>query len=108
FRNASHEQQVASLVQEVLGETTGDSPDVFVSSSHEVSPTWGEYERCMTTIINSYVGPRTGKYLDELVAELETRQFTGAFSIMKSDGGTASPGDAARYPVTLIASGPAG
>jgi N-methylhydantoinase A len=107
FRNPTHEQKLAALV----AEKTANGPDksgVFISVSHEVAPTWGEYERAMTTIINAFVGPKTGRYIEALASELEDRAFGGSFTIMKSDGGGAKPHDVSRFPVTLIASGPAG
>jgi N-methylhydantoinase A len=108
FRNPEHEQELVRLIADAERGRDGNGGAVFVSASHEVAPTWGEYERAMTTIINAYVGPRTGRYIRDLADELEAREFGGTFSIMKSDGGGATLADAARFPVALISSGPAG
>jgi N-methylhydantoinase A len=100
FRNPRNEQRAKELV--------ADHGALFTSVSHEVAPNWGEYERTMTTIINSYVGPDTASYIDDLRRELDERGFRGRFSVMKSNGGVSSARAASRYPVTLLFSGPAG
>jgi N-methylhydantoinase A len=107
FRNPEHERALVRLV-EAAGNGNGNGRRHFITASSDVAPTWGEYERTMTTLINAYVGPRTGRYITDLEGELQRREFGGTFSIMKSDGGGASLEDAARFPVTLISSGPAG
>jgi N-methylhydantoinase A len=101
FRNPSHEARVKELIAE-------RAPALFTSISHEVAPSWGEYERMMTTIINSYVGPDTATYIEQLGSVLHERGFRGVFSVMKSSGGVASRQEASRFPVTLLFSGPAG
>ncbi|MCW3020571.1 MAG: hydantoinase/oxoprolinase family protein, partial [Solirubrobacterales bacterium] len=101
FRNPSHEQRVKELI-------AAAAPQAFSSISHEVAPSWGEYERTMTTVINSYVGPDTATYIEDLERELRERGFKGLFNVMKSSGGVASSQEAGRLPVTLLSSGPAG
>ena len=49
--NPSHEQAVAEIIAKA-------NPSLFVSSSSEVVPYQGEYERTATTIINAYIGPK--------------------------------------------------
>jgi N-methylhydantoinase A len=101
FRNTDHERRTREIVAAM-------APDAFTSYSHEVAPSWGEYERTMTTVINGYVGPDTASYIAELERDLASRGFAGLFSVMKSSGGVASAGEASRLPVTLLSSGPAG
>jgi N-methylhydantoinase A len=62
----------------------------------------------MTAVINSYVGIETGEYLGRMSHELSDRGYTGSVAIMESTGGVADPVSAARFPVRLILSGPAG
>ena len=50
MRNAAHEQRVAQLIWE-------RHPELFVTASSGVSARVGEYERTMTGVINSYIGP---------------------------------------------------
>ena len=39
---------------------------MHVSASHEVLPQFREYERCSTTVIDAYLSPLLGRYLDRL------------------------------------------
>src|SRR6267378_468991 len=61
FANPAHEKALAEAI-----------PDVFVSSSAEVSPRLGEYERTVATVLNSYVGPASSRYLSDLESRLQT------------------------------------
>jgi N-methylhydantoinase A len=101
FRNPDNEVRALAILRE-------EAPDVFASVSHEVAPSWGEYERTMTAVINGYVGPDTASYIARLAQDLEGRGFRGLFAVMKSSGGVASGEEASRFPVTLLSSGPAG
>jgi 5-oxoprolinase (ATP-hydrolysing) len=65
-----------------------------------------EYERTITTVVNSYVAPRVSTYLQNLSATLQAK--TGHLRVLRSDGGLASVSLASRFPVTLALSGPAG
>lgn len=75
----------------------------YLCRSSEVSPEYREYERASTTVINAYVGPLMDAYLGEL-----DRGTGGRVSIMQSNGGFISAGEARRYAVRTILSGPAG
>jgi N-methylhydantoinase A len=103
FQNPTNERLARAAVESEVGHT-----NTFVSVSHEVAPSWGEYERTMSAIINCYTGPETAAYIGEIERELRERGFHGSFSVMKSDGGVATAAEAARRPVTLLSSGPAG
>ena len=41
----------------------------YLCCSHEISPEFREYERASTTLINAYVGPLMGAYLERLGAD---------------------------------------
>ncbi len=102
FRNPEHEQRLREIIHE-------ESSDVYISCSHEVSPTLGEYERTVATCINSIVGPGTEEYLRELDSELGDRfEFDDPFLLMQCNGGTIPGHQAADSPIMLIGSGPAG
>src|SRR5947208_5961888 len=90
FANPAHEQSLAQAI-----------PEVFVSSSSEVSPRLGEYERTVATVLNSYVGPACSRYLSDLQSRLATPLL-----VMQSNGGVL-PASAAS-PLGTIDSGPAG
>src|SRR6266446_6309495 len=78
YLNPAHERRLAALVAE-------EAPHVTVTLSHEVSPTFREYERASTTVVNAYVMTAIREYLRGL-ATAEAMQ---------------------RYPVRMIESGPA-
>ncbi|MEP7104674.1 MAG: hydantoinase/oxoprolinase family protein, partial [Chloroflexota bacterium] len=84
------------------------APDLRVAISSEVVPEIREYERTSTTVANVYVQGRTERYLAEMQARLGRQGFKGSFRLMLSGGGIATPETAARFPVRLLESGPAG
>ncbi|MGD9603241.1 MAG: hydantoinase/oxoprolinase family protein [Gammaproteobacteria bacterium] len=101
FANGAHERRIREILAEAL-------PGVPVSISSEVIPEMQEYERAITTVVNSYVRPVVGRYVDNLQAELDRTMGGVKLGILKSDGGLASSRAAADYPVNLLMSGPAG
>lgn len=100
YRQPAHEQSVASM----LGE---EFPQVAVSTSAEVAPQIGEYERTCTTVCNAYVRPLVDRYLASLEAELDLLGFEGRLLLMDSAGGLISTTTARALPVRLLESGPA-
>lgn len=84
------------------------APEARVSISSEVVPEIREYERTSTTVANVYVQRRTERYLADMQARLSGLGFEGALRMMLSGGGIATPETAARFPIRLLESGPAG
>ncbi|MDP6484274.1 MAG: hydantoinase/oxoprolinase family protein, partial [Nitrospinota bacterium] len=101
YANAKNEERARALIEARL-------PGVFVSTSAEVVPEFREYERFSTTVLNAYVAPPIDRYLRRLQAGLGKGGFHGPLHVMTSSGGVMSPGEAARLPVHLLLSGPAG
>ncbi len=101
FRNPAHEERVGAVIREM-------QPNAFVSLSCQVSPIIGEYERTATTVLNSYLAPKVANYLDRIENLLRDRGFRGKFNVLNSAGGVVPAREAARKPVLLVASGPAG
>jgi N-methylhydantoinase A len=101
FRNPAHEQRVGEIIREMR-------PGAYVSLSCEVSPIIGEYERTATTVLNSYLAPKVADYLSRIETLLRDRGFRGNFNVLNSAGGVVPASEAARKPVLLVASGPAG
>jgi len=101
FRNPAHEERVGAIIREM-------APDAFVSLSCQVSPIIGEYERTATTVLNSYLAPKVANYLDRIESLLRDRGFSGKFNVLNSAGGVVPAREAARKPILLVASGPAG
>ncbi len=83
-------------------------PDIAVTASSDVTREWREYERTSTAVLNSYVQPRVGRYVDALEARLHERGLAGPLQIMQSNAGTATAAAARGRPIYLVESGPAG
>ena len=101
YANPAHEQATRAIVEEEL-------PDAFLSVSTDVLPQVRLTNRVSTTVMNSYVGPVLGGYIERLVSRLAATQFAGVLLVMQSNGGVATPEVVARLPVTTVLSGPAG
>ena len=101
WAHPAHEQ----AVREVLA---AEMPDATVCLSSEVCPEIREYERFSTTCANAYVRPLISGYLHRLRAGLVERGMTCPFYLMMSGGGVTTVENAARFPVRLVESGPAG
>ena len=100
YVNPAHEQRIAALAAEEI-------PQVTVTSSHEVSPTFREYERTSTTVVNAYVMTAIREYLRGLQAAMRERGYRGRLFVMQSSGGVGTAEAMERYPVRMIESGPA-
>lgn len=101
FLNPDHERAVEDLVR-------ARHPDVFVKSSHVVAPVIKEYERCATTVLNSYLSKTTHAYISTLQRQLREGGLANDVAIMQSSGGmTGAEGSKGRA-VALLGSGPAG
>ena len=100
FLHPEHEQQVGEALREAL-------PGVQISLSSEVLPEFREYERCSTTVCNSYLAPRLGAYLERLADEVEGLGLPSPL-VMQSSGGAAEISTAAAHAVSCLLSGPAG
>ncbi len=97
FKNTDHEKRTLEILKQEL-------PDIYLSSSHELVPRLGEYERTSTTVVNAYLGPLIRKYTDSLEQRFgESRLF-----LLDSCGGVMTPTEAGRAPVRLLLSGPTG
>jgi N-methylhydantoinase A len=101
FVNPAHEQRTRAICQAV-------APEISVSLSSDVDPTFREYERLCVTAFDAYLGPVVKRYLAGLGETLRGLGIPGVPLVMRSRGGIVSAGLAARQPVTLFLSGPAG
>lgn len=100
YLNPVHEKRLAEIATE-------EAPNIVVTLSHEVSPTFREYERTSTTVVNAYLMSAVRDYLRRLSAALGERGYRGRLFVMQSAGGIATAEAMARYPVRMIESGPA-
>ena len=100
YLNPVHERRIAAIAAE-------EAPGLIVTLSHEVSPTFREYERTSTTAVNAYVMSIVREYLHGLATAMAQRGYRGRLFVMQSSGGIATAEAMQRYPVRMIESGPA-
>jgi len=100
YANAAHERRVAEIVAE-------EYPDCTISLSCDVLPEYREYERAVTTLVDAFVKPHMGRYLERIRDELGADLRDKPFLVMQSSGGVASPDQVMRKPITTALSGPA-
>ncbi|MBN9274031.1 MAG: hypothetical protein J0J15_28030, partial [Mesorhizobium sp.] len=72
-----------------------------------VLPEFREYERFSTTVINTYVGPRMGRYLEGFLARLTGLGVPVPPYTVHSNGGLMSVSTVRAFPVRTCLSGPA-
>jgi N-methylhydantoinase A len=96
-----HEQQIKARLQEQV-------PGVSISVSHEVSPTWREYERSSTTIGDAYIKPVLHSFIEGVRETLERLCITAPVSMLKSNGGHLRLETAVAQPAQFLISGLAG
>jgi N-methylhydantoinase A len=102
FLNEEHEQRLANALREA-------EPSWWISTSSDLLPQIREYFRLSTTVINAYVSPVLGRYVESLTLELDRlaiapgRRFT-----MQSNGGSVPFDRTSDRGVATILSGPAG
>jgi N-methylhydantoinase A len=101
FVNPEHEQRTAKLLQ-------ASRPQLSISLASEVCPEIREFERISTACANAYVRPLMARYLERLAGELKGLGFNCPFLLMTSGGGLTTLETAAKFPIRLVESGPAG
>ncbi len=101
YINDIHEKQVAKICSEIM-------PDMPVSISSDILPEMQEYERTLTTVVNSSVRPIVARYVGNLRKELRSWGMQGHLNLLRSDGGLMSSEKSESAPVNLLMSGPAG
>lgn len=100
YANPAHELRVKEIVEEEL-------PSAFVSTSHELSREYREFERCSTVVANAYIGPKVQNYIAGIKTRLQADDFDGSFLVVQSTGGLYDAEQAQRQCVRMLESGPA-
>lgn len=101
FANAEHEKRIRDIAAEMF-------PDLPVTISTDILPEFREYERCLTTVMNSYVRPKMANYLTGIQKKLADANLNPTVNIVRSDGGVMSIEAAKTSPVKTLLSGPSG
>lgn len=99
YANDEHEKRMVELIRKLW-------PEVFVTSSIEVTKEWREYERTSTIALNSYVTPVASSYIDNLDRRLKEAGCHAKEYIMQSNGGTTTFEQAKQTPINMVESGP--
>ena len=101
YANPAHERRVAEILAAAM-------PDLSICMSSDVCPEIREYERQSTTVANAYVRPMIAGYLTDLRDRLAGAGLVCPCLLMTSGGSLVTIDTAARYPIRLVESGPAG
>lgn len=101
YANPSHELRLRELL-------LAARPDLVISLSHEVSPEAREFDRLCTTISNAYIQPLMASYLSGFQKSFGHEGLACPILMMTASGGMTTLETAARLPIRLVESGPAG
>jgi N-methylhydantoinase A len=101
YVNPAHERRARDIVREA-------HPDLSVSISADIGQEYGEYERTLTTVVNTAVQPGTSRYMRNFEESIDEKRFGGSLSIVRSDGGAMSTEAVAASPIQIALSGPSG
>jgi N-methylhydantoinase A len=100
YRNPEHEQRARDLILEVY-------PECFVSISSDVIREYREYERTLSTCLNTGLMPLVTTYLENLDQRLQDVDIDARLFVMKSSGGIIRAEEIAPQPIAAVLSGPA-
>ena len=101
YANPSHELKLRERLLDAR-------PDLVISLSHEVSPEAREFDRLSTTIANAYIQPQMARYLADFQKRFAAEGLNCPILMMTASGGMTTLETAARLPIRLVESGPAG
>lgn len=102
FLDPTHEERAAEILARRL-------PGVPVSLSSRICPEIREYERTSTTVMNAYLTPVMGAYLDSLARQVKAALGEAVkLSVIQANGGSTAIAEARKKALTTVNSGPAG
>lgn len=101
YINPAHEMRARALIEE-------RHPGLAITASYEVLQEVKEYERTSTTVVNAYLLTEMRVYLNRLIDALGKDGYEAPLLVMSSAGGVMGADQAARKPVFVVGSGPAG
>jgi len=100
YVNAEHEKLIRKVAERA-------APGLHVSLSCEILPEIREYERTVATVLNAYVRPYIGNYLQRIEEGFASVLGSASLQLMQSSGGMISRDYAERLPLRMLESGPA-
>ncbi|WP_166418651.1 hydantoinase/oxoprolinase family protein [Cochlodiniinecator piscidefendens] len=101
YANPAHERALRDAI-------IAKCPNVTVSISSDVSPEAREFDRLCTTVANAYIQPLMETYLDRFAQRFADDGVSCPILMMTAGGGMCTIETAARFPIRLVESGPAG
>ncbi|MEL7543586.1 MAG: hydantoinase/oxoprolinase family protein [Pseudomonadota bacterium] len=101
YANDAHERQLRELLLDVR-------PELVIALSSRVSPEAREFDRLCTTVANAYIQPLLSGYLVQFEAAFRAAGLACPILMMTAGGGMTTLETAARFPIRLVESGPAG
>lgn len=101
YTNSAHEDAAAAIVRRLY-------PDLFITSSSQVSSVRGEYPRWMTAVLNCFVYDHAKIFLDTVSTKLKEAGLGGSAVFFQGLGGGISKERAEQFPLALLGAGPAG
>jgi N-methylhydantoinase A len=100
YAHDAHEKRIRDILAAEL--------DCTICLSSEVAPEMREFERFSTVTANAYVRPMMAGYLHRLQKQVHEMGLDCPLFLMMSGGGLTTLETAARFPIRLVESGPAG
>lgn len=101
YANPKHELEALEILKERVS-----TP--YITTSHELTKEWREYERFNTAVLNAYVQPKVHAYLTSLESELRSMGAKISLHVMQSNGGIATFEEGRKTPIYQVESGPIG
>ena len=101
YVNPAQEERAGEIVAELY-------PDLYVTLSNRAYRVQGENRRWTTAVLNSFVHGDAEVYLQTLSTRLQHAGLRGGLAFFQGLGGGISRERAARFPLALLGSGPAG
>ncbi|MFQ5666988.1 MAG: hydantoinase/oxoprolinase family protein [Candidatus Binatia bacterium] len=99
--NPRHEDRARDLI-------LTQYPHACITTSSDVLPLIGEYERTSTTVLNSYLRPEVERYVTAMGNALEGEGLRVPVYLMQGNGGVVPAAEAAARAATVLQSGPTG
>jgi N-methylhydantoinase A len=100
YRNPIHEQRARGIVLD-------EYPECFVSISSDVIREYREYERTLSTCLNTGLMPLLSSYVERIETRMGSAAVSAGLHIMKSSGGVSSANELIERPIAAVLSGPA-